>query len=429
MSSERRVIILGSTGSIGTQSLEVIASLNALADRDASLPRYRVVGLAAGSRDLQLAEQARAWGVGDVALVAPPDGQAKALLAGARIRTGEAGTGAEQLIREVPCDIVVAAIDGGAGIRATLAAAELGRHIALANKESLVAAGELITSTCQRTGATLLPVDSEHSAIWQALIGLRQAPTASLTPPLALAAEVTKVWLTASGGPFRTLSLAEIQNAPRERALKHPTWNMGEKVTLDSATLTNKAFEMIEAHWLFGLSSDRLGVLIHPQSVVHSVVELSSGAQLAQLGSPDMRVPIQFALTHPSHRSGPARGLDWSATSRLDFTIADEERFEAIALARRVISRGGTSGAIFNAASEQLSRLYRAGAPAGSHGHVAFGQLVSIAARAVDTLPITEARTLEQIEAASAAATEFVRHVVGVAPNPPIRGHARSSHA
>lgn len=429
MSSERRVIILGSTGSIGTQSLEVLASLNALAERDASLPRYRVVGLAAGSRDVQLAEQAKAWGVRDVALVSPPQAQARALLDGANIRTGAGGSSAEQLVREVPCDIVIAAIDGGAGIRATLAAAELGRHIALANKESLVAAGELITTTCQRTGATLLPVDSEHSAIWQALIGLRQPPTASLTPPLTLASDVTKVWLTASGGPFRTLSLADIQNAPREKALKHPTWNMGEKVTLDSATLTNKAFEMIEAHWLFGLSSDRLGVLIHPQSVVHSIVELASGAQLAQLGSPDMRVPIQFALTHPHHRAGPAKGLDWATTSRLDFTIADEQRFEAIALARRVITRGGTSGAIFNAASEQLSRLYRAGAPAGSPGHVTFGQLVSIAAQAVDSIPITPAQTLAQIEAAGTAAAEFALRAVGIEPKQSACDHARSSHA
>jgi 1-deoxy-D-xylulose-5-phosphate reductoisomerase len=424
-----RVIILGSTGSIGTQSVQVIEHLNALAAQHSTIgqtgsphPTFRVVGLAAGSQaDLVLAQAAR-LGVADIALASAAPSLAAP---GLRVRVG--ADSACQLLREVPCDLVIAAIDGLAGLASTLVAAELGRRIALANKESLVAGGQLITDTCRRTGATLLPVDSEHSAIWQALLGLSPDRTAML-PPCHLPASVRTVWLTASGGPFRTRTLADVYDAPPSEALRHPTWAMGAKVTLDSATMVNKAFEMIEAHWLFGLSPERLGVLIHPQSVIHSIVELADGAQLAQLGSPDMRVPIQFALTHPHHLAGPARTLDWATTPRLDFTLADETRFEALALARRVMHLGGTAGAIFSAATQALSEAYRASDTSASP-RVRFGQLVSIAGEALAAVPITDIRSLEDIQAASMLASEFVLRTARAADAHRPGDRIRSSHA
>jgi 1-deoxy-D-xylulose-5-phosphate reductoisomerase len=417
-----RVIILGSTGSIGTQSVQVIEHLHA-AGAARGGPTFRVVGLAAGSQADAVFAQAARLGVADIALASAAPNLTTP--GGLRLRVG--ADSACQLLREVPCDLVIAAIDGLAGLASTLVAAELGRRIALANKESLVAGGQLITETCRRTGATLLPVDSEHSAIWQALLGVA-GDHGRILPPCTLPASVSTIWLTASGGPFRTRTLAEVFDAPPSEALRHPTWAMGAKVTLDSATMVNKAFEMIEAHWLFGLSSERLGVLIHPQSVIHSIVELADGAQLAQLGSPDMRVPIQFALTHPHHVAGPARTLDWATTPRLDFAIADETRFEALALARRVMHLGGTAGAIFSAATQTLSELYRTHA-SDATPRVRFGQLVSIAGEALATLPITDARTLQDIQAASAAASDFVLRTAHAADVPRAGDRTRSGHA
>lgn len=384
----RRVILLGSTGSIGTQTLEVIAHLN-------SLPAHaqiNVVGLAAGRNADLLHAQARAFAVRDLALsesAATPD---------PHLRTGP--DAAERLVKEVDADLVIAAMAGSAGLHATLAAVSLGRDIALANKETLVAAGAFIIPAARARGCRVLPIDSEHSAIWQALAGVN----GNLCPPLTLGHEVSRLILTASGGPFRMRTLAEVYNAPPAQALKHPTWSMGSKVTLDSATLTNKALELVEAHWLFGLPHQRLSVLIHPQSIVHSIVELADGSQLAQLGTPDMRGPIQYALTHPARATASSRRLDWTTVGTLDFTPADESRFQALALARRVIAQGGTAGAVFNAASEEAGRLYLAGSPS-----VPFGRLVELAAEALDALGTHPASTTQDILSADAQARHFVR--------------------
>jgi len=401
----RRVIVLGSTGSIGTQTLEVIEHLCALergAGREASL---RVVGLAAGRGARLLAHQAQA-----LARAGTPVVTALADEVGTPGGCTFTGPGAARaLVEQVECDVVVAAIAGVAGLEATLAAVRLGRAVALANKESLVAAGGLIVPLALKSGAALLPVDSEHSAIWQCLLGLGGGE--GLTPPLVLGEQVSRLVLTASGGPFRSRSLAEVYHAPPAEALRHPTWTMGRKVTLDSATLTNKALEVIEAHWLFGVSEDRLGVLIHPQSVVHSMVELRDGSVLAQLGAPDMRVPIQFALSWPGHAPAQERQarLGLARGAALEFFEADEARFEPLALARRAIVAGGTAGAVFNAASEQAAELYLAG-----DARVPFGKLAELARGAMDAVAPAELRSLEDVLCADAAARRAVLELAGV---------------
>jgi 1-deoxy-D-xylulose-5-phosphate reductoisomerase len=236
-------------------------------------------------------------------------------------------------------DVVLAAVVGAAGLTGTWAALEAGKTVALANKETLVVGGPRVTELAARHGGQLLPVDSEHSAIFQALAG-------------HTAADVAKVVLTASGGPFRGKTAAELERVTPEQALRHPTWRMGPKITVDSATLMNKALEVIEARWLFGLSPDRIDVIIHPESVVHSFVEFVDGSVLAQLSPPDMRLPIQFALTYPDRVPGPAKRLDWRALSALHFELPDRRTFPALDLGFEVARRGGTCGAVLNAANE-----------------------------------------------------------------------------
>ncbi len=426
-SRPRRVVLLGSTGSIGTQTLDVIAHLNALVPGSlapASL-RFEVVGLVAGTNAALLAEQARAFRV-------PPT---HTVLAS---RDGPAA--AERLVRETPADLVVSAMVGAAGLPATLAAVELGRDVALANKETLVAAGSLIVPLARRTGSRLLPVDSEHSAVWQCLQGREEgtkAPAAAgklrhggtggemqaygtsappdtrNVPPMACGTDVAKVILTASGGPFRTLSRDAAYHATPAQALKHPTWSMGAKVTIDSASLTNKAFEVIEAHWLFGLEAARIEVLIHPQSIVHSLVEFADGSIIAQLGPPDMRSPIQYALTHPLRPAGRSKKLDLSALSRLDFEPVDTARFPALALAYRIIEQGGTSGSIFTAASEEAVNAFLAAANARGN-LLPFGRLSELAAEAMDALGVSAIRDLADVLDADAAARRFVRQRLAI---------------
>jgi 1-deoxy-D-xylulose-5-phosphate reductoisomerase len=419
------VIILGSTGSIGTQTLDVIDHLNRTGEG-----AIEVVGLVGGANAALIQAQADHFRVRHVVAGRTEPGV-----------IGTIGDPAERLVRAVECDVVVSAISGAAGLRATLAAAELGRDIALANKETLVAAGALITAACRTSGSRLLPVDSEHSALWQCLQGSTAA-----APPYALGTDVARLILTASGGALRDWPRQRAYHASPTEALAHPTWTMGAKVTLDSASLTNKAFEVIEAHWLFGIPAERIDVLIHPQSIVHSLVEFADGSVLAQLGSPDMRGPIQYALTHPARASRRARSLDLAAMSRLDFSPPDLERFPALGLAYRVIREGGTSGAIFNAASEEATAIFLAhgspatgppnGAAASSPGpretnhaepasaaaatatrpitsRVAFGQIPELAAAAMDALGVKPVRTLGDVLEADAAARRFVRGRVG----------------
>ncbi len=435
----RRVIILGSTGSIGVQTLDVIEHLNALHARAAHPEAFRVVGLVAGSNGELLAEQARRFGVERTALgrIEP--------------RAGDGPDAAERMVREVECDIVVAAMVGASGLPATLAAVEMGRDVALANKETLVAAGALMVPAARTSGARLLPVDSEHSALWQCLQGAHDhsphghdrasgrpaggpagpsvPPAATLPmacPPMACSPAVSRIILTASGGPFRTWTRERAYDATPEQALAHPTWNMGAKVTLDSASLINKAFEVIEAHWLFGLPAERIDVLIHPQSIVHSLVEYADGNVIAQLGPPDMRAPIQYALTFPQRPDGRSRKLDLQALTRLDFERPSLERFPALGLAYRVINQRGASGAIFNAASEEATYAFLRPEPAGDVGpgrsgagvrtagkRVAFGQIPELAQAAMDALGPAPARDLSDILEADAAARRFVRERLG----------------
>lgn len=337
----RRIVVLGSTGSIGVQTLDAVAHLNELAERGESRQRFEVVGLAARSNAEAIAAQARRFGVRSLA-IAEGDLQTDASV----FRGPDAS---ERLVRETRPDLVVAAMVGAAGLPATLAAAELGIDVALANKETLVAAGGLIMPVARRSGARLLPIDSEHSGLWQCLQGLG-AQGERLVPPCATPAIVERAVITASGGPFRRTPLDEMRRATPERALEHPTWSMGPKNTIDSATMINKGLELIEAGWLFDLAPERLGVLIHPQSIVHAIVELADGSSIAQLSDPDMRCPIQLALSWPVRAPGCARRIDWGALSSLEFEPPDSRRFPAIPLAFDVMRKG--SGVVFSAANE-----------------------------------------------------------------------------
>jgi 1-deoxy-D-xylulose-5-phosphate reductoisomerase len=393
----RRVILLGSTGSIGTQTVTVIEHLNALAARGQSPVQFEVVGLAAGRNADGLVEQAGRFPRAELAL-ADGDAGADALAAargvlGDRARRARRGPAAAlELVQSVECDLVLGAMVGSSGLPATLEALRRGTDVALANKETLVAAGGLVVPVALKSGARLLPVDSEHSALWQCLVG--RGPEASgvagvPVPPLASApAGVARVILTASGGPFRAWTKDRIENATVREALNHPTWSMGPKVTIDSASLTNKALEVIEAHWLYALGPREIGVLVHPQSIVHSFVEFDDGSVLAQLGSPDMRCPIQYALTFPLRLPASCRRMDWSTArggegagpagkmARLDFEEPDHERFPALRLAYEVIERGGVAGAVFNAANEAAVEAFLA-------ERIPFGEIPRLSGRAL----------------------------------------------
>lgn len=401
----RRLLLLGSTGSIGLQTIEVVNHLNALHARGEWPTRYEITGLAAGRNGGAMLEQARLLGVRDAALTdadASPGAADRARSAGVNLRTG--ADACERLVREVEADIVLAAVVGSAGLPATLAAVSMGRDVALANKETLVAAGSLVVPAAERSGARLLPVDSEHSAIWQCL------PWGE-APPMTLGAEVSRVTLTASGGPFRTWSRERVKNATVQEALNHPTWKMGAKVTIDSASLTNKGLELIEAHWLFGLGSDRLAAVMHPQSIIHSFVEFADGSIMAQLGAPDMRTPIQIAASWPWRGAGVSRKLDLLTLSRLDFEPVDLERFPAVGVAFEVIdaigrSSGATAGAVFNGANEAAVEAFLA-------GEIPFGRITALAREALDEVGLGAMRSLEDALEADREARRFVRARIG----------------
>jgi 1-deoxy-D-xylulose-5-phosphate reductoisomerase len=331
MSSRRRLVVLGSTGSIGTNCLDVVDHLG---------DRLEVLGLSAHSSGETLLQQARRYRPRWVALTDPEAARrfdASQLPDGCRLLTG--ADAVAEMVRDADVDVVVTAIVGAAGLLGTWAALEAGKTVAVANKETLVLAGALVTELAARRGGKLLPVDSEHSAIFQAMQG---------SPPEA----VERIVLTGSGGPFRGRSRAELEDVTVEEALNHPTWRMGPKITIDSATLMNKALEVIEARWLFALPPDRIEVIVHPESVIHSFVEFADGSVLAQLSPPDMRLPIQYALTYPQRVAGPARRLNWRELSAWHFEQPDHETFPALQLGYEVARRGGTCGAVLNAANE-----------------------------------------------------------------------------
>jgi 1-deoxy-D-xylulose-5-phosphate reductoisomerase len=329
-SAERTVTLLGATGSIGASTIDLLRR-----ERD----RFRVEAVSANRSAAALAALARELGarfavVGDISAY----GDLKAALSGTGI---EAGAGESALVEaaERPAEWVIGAITGAAGLKPTLAAAERGAIVALANKETLVCAGGLFMRRATAAGATVLPVDSEHNALFQAMSGSRRE-------------DVRRVILTASGGPFRTASAEAVRTATVEQALKHPNWSMGAKVTVDSATLMNKGLELIEAHHLFALPSDQIDVLVHPQSIVHSLVEFCDGSLLAQLGSPDMRIPIAYCLAWPGRIAGPAPRLDLARTATLTFEEPDLGRFPALRLARLALEAGGAAPTVLNAANE-----------------------------------------------------------------------------
>jgi len=305
---------------------------------------------------------------------------------------------------------VVAAMVGLAGLPATLAAVDLGRTVALANKETLVAAGALVMERLVHAGGRgrLVPIDSEHAALWQCLMANPKAGRGECPARLGESAGVTRAILTASGGPFRTWTKPRIDAATPAEALKHPTWTMGRKVTIDSASLMNKALEVIEAHWLFGLPGEKLGVLVHPQSVVHAMAEFEDGSTVAQLAPPDMRLPIQRALTWPMCGAGISKGVDWTTLRTLEFEVPDLERFPALGLAYWAIEAGGTAGAIVNAANEEAVRAFL-----DANGRMPFGEITQLVMEAAQSVPVRAVTTLHDVLEADAAARGCVAERLG----------------
>jgi 1-deoxy-D-xylulose-5-phosphate reductoisomerase len=335
----KRIAILGSTGSIGCNALEVVEHLGG---------EYRAVALSARKQTGKLLEQVKRHRPVAVAVADEADGAIVREIEklGARVYRGAGGL--VEMVQRDDVDQVLAAIVGAAGLPAVFAAVRAGKHIALANKEALVIAGSLLIPEVQKRNVTILPVDSEHSAVFQAIqCGRRE--------------EIRRVILTASGGPFRNATKEQIARAAPEDALNHPTWRMGDKVTIDSATMFNKSLEWIEACWLFDLPADMIEVVVHAESVVHSMVEFVDGSTLAQLSPPDMRTPIQYALTYPRRLSGIGRRMDFSKRQALTFEPPDPEKFPALTIARQVAKTGGTLGAVMNAANEVAVEAFLAG--------------------------------------------------------------------
>jgi 1-deoxy-D-xylulose-5-phosphate reductoisomerase len=373
----RRILIVGSTGSIGTQALDVV-------ERG---PELEVVGLAAASSWEQLLEQAAAYGVRRVAL-ADPDAAARAA-EHSQVEVLAGPEGLVELITDTDCDLVLNALVGSAGLGPTVAALGEGIDLALANKESLVVGGELVTTLAEATGAELLPVDSEHSALHQLLAGERPGT-------------VDRLVLTASGGPFR--GRTDLDSVTREEALAHPTWDMGGKITIDSATLMNKGLELIEAHHLFGVPYDRIDVVVHPQSIVHAVVHLNDGASLAHLGYPDMRVPISYALNYPDRADVPVRTLDLVELGALTFEAPDLDAFPCLRLAREAAEAGGTAPCVLNAANEVAVHAFLA-------GELSFTGIPRVIESTLSELPALPVRHFSDLYSADAQAREVARGV------------------
>ena len=336
----RRIVVLGSTGSIGVSTLDVIANLP---------DRLEVVGLSAHSKVEAFHEQVMRHRPRWATLTDPDAATAFAKLPlPPETKFLQGDDAIARIVSEPDVDVVVTAIVGSAGLSGTWHALDAGKTVAVANKETLVMAGPLVMELAAKRGALLLPVDSEHSAIFQALrSGQRD--------------EVARVVLTASGGPFRGKTRADLANVTVEQALNHPTWRMGPKITVDSATLMNKALEIIEARWLFDLEPSKIEVIIHPESIIHSFVEFTDGSVLAQLSPPDMRLPIQYALTYPDRVAGPAKKVDWKRLANFTFEQPDRETFPALDLGFEVARRGGTCGAVVNAANEAAVGEFLAG--------------------------------------------------------------------
>ncbi len=379
----RRLAILGSTGSIGVQALEVVSS--------SPVGDLEVVALSAASAWEQLLDQAQRHGVKRIAL-SDADAAARAAEAWTDGEVLSGPEGLVELIIDCECDLVLNAIVGSAGLVPTVAALGEGIDLALANKESLVVGGELVTALAQATGATIIPVDSEHSALHQLL--------ASESP-----GTVDQLILTASGGPFRGLNGEQLEDVTVEQALAHPTWEMGGKITIDSATLMNKGLELIEAHHLFGTPYERIAVVVHPQSIVHSLIQLCDGATLAHLGYPDMRVPISYALHYPERVDVPVKPLDLVALGALRFEAVDDETFSCLRLARAAARAGGTAPCVLNAANEVAVHAFLRGA-------LRFLDIAAVIEATLERLPASQVHSFDSLAQADARARDVAAQLV-----------------
>ncbi len=373
----KRITLLGATGSVGLRALELVSSFP---------DDFTIAGLAARGSNVELvADLCRKYTPDAVALLDTKalDRLATLLPAPRPELLGGPG-GLVALTRDVPADIVVSALVGGAGLLPTMAAIESGKTLALANKETLVMAGSLMTAAARARGVALLPVDSEHSAVFQCLVGHNRS-------------DVHRIWLTASGGPFRTLPKEKLKAVRVEDALKHPTWKMGAKITIDSATLMNKGLEIIEARWLFDVAPYQVQVVVHPQSIVHSMVEYVDGAVLAQLGVADMGLPILYALTYPERRPAPAPRLDLTRVGELTFFEPDTDKFPCLGLARGALEAGGGAPVVLNAANEIAVGAFL-------EGRVGFTEIPALIERALDAGPPSRVSSIEECVAIDADA-------------------------
>ena len=371
----KRVVILGSTGSIGESALKVA--------RELGPEQMQVVGLAAGTRHEQLAAQAKEFGVTDVCIYDESrEAKLKSLLPGARVSAGHEGL--MELATLTDADMILVSIVGTAGLLPTLAAIEAGKDLAIASKEILVMAGDIVMTAAREKGVAVLPVDSEHNAIFQCLEGQRSDA-------------VSRLILTASGGPFRTLEKEKLGEVTLVQALKHPTWSMGQKITIDSATMFNKGLEMIEARWLFGVGMEKVDVIVHPQSIVHSMVEYLDGSVLAQLSTTDMCFPIQYAVTWPERCPTGLKPLNFAELARLDFEAVREDAFPAVRLAREAGLAGGSLPAILNAANEVAVDAF-------VRGELSFVGISEVVEKVMTKLAGSEGKTLEEILAADSEA-------------------------
>jgi len=371
MSAPKRLAILGSTGSIGTSALDVV---------ETHANRLSIVGLAAGRSAAALGAQLARYQPPIAAIARDEDvAKVRASAGAARTKIVSGPHGLTEVATHPDVDMVLCASSGTAALEAVLAAIDAGKAIALANKEVLVMAGEMVMRAARQRGVAVLPVDSEHNAVHQCVHGRP-------------AGEIKRVVLTASGGPFRTWSASALDAVRPEDALRHPTWQMGRKITIDSATLMNKGLEVIEAHWLFDVPADRIAVVVHPQSIVHSMVELTDGSTIAQLGVTDMRLPIQYAFSYPERWQAPLPSLDLTRARALEFMPPDVERFPCLALAYRALRQGGTAMVALNAANEVAVEAFLA-------GRLAFPAIARIIDATLTAHDVHSADTLDVVRA------------------------------
>jgi 1-deoxy-D-xylulose-5-phosphate reductoisomerase len=380
----KRLLILGSTGSIGTQALDVVARAGGA---------FEVVGLSAGTAYGPLIEQARAHGVRRVAL-SDPDAAARAAEAWTEGEVLAGPEGLVELVAASDADLVLNAIVGSAGLGPTIVALTEGIDLALANKESLVVGGELVTALAEATGAQIIPVDSEHSALHQLIVTERPGT-------------IDRLIVTASGGPFRGRARAELESVTVEQALRHPTWEMGGKITIDSATLMNKGLEVIEAHHLFGTPYSQIDVVVHPQSIVHALVTLCDGAALAHLGHPDMRIPIAYALHHPERVDVPVRTLNLAELGSLTFEAPDTDAFPCLRLAREAAEAGGTGPCVLNAANEVAVHAFLG-------GRLGFMGIPAVIERTLERVGAAGVHSFDSLYDADARAREVAGELVAV---------------